>query len=238
MGLMLAILMPAAGYLLVKYYSEAAVHMPCHAFLPDTVIVKNDNGKISNDTIWHTVKNVSFINQFGDTVSMDKLKGKIVVMNTIFTRCGGICPKTTQVMRMLQESFKKSDTLIQFVSITVDPLYDSAQHLRKFANRFGAVYDNWWFVTGDKNQLYDFMLNELKANVADTAITPDFVHTDLFFLLDKKLSVRGFYHSLDEKNEVNKEAMGRLAADIPMLMLEKQRKRTFGEFLKELFGGS
>ena len=30
----------------------------------------------------------------------------------------------------------------------------------------------------------------------------------------------------------------KLVRDIPLLMLEKDRKKTFGEFLKELFGRS
>jgi hypothetical protein len=32
--------------------------------------------------------------------------------------------------------------------------------------------------------------------------------------------------------------MAKLAKDIPLLLLEKSRKRSFGEFLKELFSRS
>ena len=239
-GLLLALLLPFSGYFLVKYLSKNAATMPRKYFAPDSVIVKTKGGKTTTDTIWHKIKNVEVINQFGKRVNLDSARGKILVFNTIFTRCGGICPKTTSVMKRLQTSFEKSDSLVQFISITVDPIYDSAHQLRKFAERFNANQDNWWFVTGDKNELYSFMLQELKASIADKTITPEFVHTDMFFLVDKYRIVRGFYHSLNEDNTTNEQAMSKLARDIPLLMLEKDRSkpsffRTFIPILPVIF---
>ncbi len=224
-GLLLALLLPFTGYFLVKYLSKDVANMPRKYFVPDSVVVKKDGGKITTDTIWHKIKNVEFVNQFGKKVNLDSAKGKILIFNTIFTRCAGICPKTTAVMKRLQTSFAKSDSLVQFISISVDPIFDSAQKLRKFAERFNANVDSWWFVTGNKKELYSFMLQELKASIADTTITPEFVHTDMFFLVDKNRIVRGFYHSLNEDNTTNEQAMSKLARDISLLMLEKDRTK-------------
>ena len=58
LALMLALVMPFAGYFIVKYYSEGAVHMPRRYFEPDSVIVKEKNVKTVTDTIWHKVKNI------------------------------------------------------------------------------------------------------------------------------------------------------------------------------------
>ena len=58
LALALAIVMPLAGYFIVKYYSKEAVHMPGRYFLPDSVIVSEKNGKTITDTIWHKVKNI------------------------------------------------------------------------------------------------------------------------------------------------------------------------------------
>jgi len=60
--------MPLAGYLIVKYYSKEAVHMPARYFIPDSVIVSEKNGKTVTDTIWHKVKNITFTNQLGKKV--------------------------------------------------------------------------------------------------------------------------------------------------------------------------
>jgi protein SCO1 len=224
-GLLLALVLPFSGYFFVKYFSKDAAPMPRKYFEPDSVMVSTKGGKTSTDTIWHKVKNTNFINQFNRPINLDSAKGKVLVVNTIFTRCGGICPKTTQVMKRLQDSYTKSDTSVQFISISVDPNYDSAHQLRKFADRYNVNHDNWWFLTGNKDELYYFMLKELKASIADTTVTPEFVHTDMFFLIDKNRVVRGFYHSLNEDNTTNEPSMSKLARDISLLSLEKDKTK-------------
>lgn len=232
LGLMLAIVMPFTGYYLVKYYSEQAVHLPRRYFY-DSVAVSNKNGRTSTDTIWHSVKNLSFTNQLGKAVSLADLNGKILVIDFFFSRCPTICPEMARAMKRLQQSFVKSnDTIVQFISISIDPAHDSVAQLRRFANRYTNNHDSWWFVTGDKQQVYDFALQEMKANVADPNVDTAFIHTENFFLLDRNRVVRGWYNALDTLKQAQ------LVSDIPLLMLEKTRKRSFKEFLEELFGRS
>ena len=231
-GLMVAIILPFAGYFIVKHYGEAAVQMP-HRYFFDSVATTEKNGKIVTDTIWHTVKNMSFTNQLGKTVTLNDLKGKIVVIDFFFTRCPAVCPSMAKAMKRLQNSFVNSnDSIVQFISVSIDPEHDSVPQLRKFANRYTSNHDSWWFVTGNKKDIYDFALHEMKANVADVNIDTAFIHTENFFLLDKNRVVRGWYNGLDTVKQA------RLVRDIPLLMLEKNKKKTFKEFLKELFGRS
>lgn len=227
LALMLALLMPFAGYFIVKYYSKDAVHMPARYFTPDSVVVSEKNGKKVTDTIWHKVKNIEFTNQLGKKVSLYDLHGKIVVIDFFFTRCPSICPGLARNMKRLQDSFKKNDSIVQFISISVDPLHDSVPQLRKFADRYGVNHDTWWFVTGDKKEIYDFALNELKAGLADTEVDTAFIHTENFFLLDSSFVVRGWYNGFDTVKQ------NKLVQDIPLLMLEKDRKKpsVFREFI-------
>ncbi len=226
LALMLAILLPLTGYLLVKYFSKDAIQMPAHYFQPDSVVHKTSNGKTGTDTVWHRVKNMSFINQLGNTVTLDSLHGKIIVIDFIFTRCANQCPRMTQSMKKFQDAYAKNDTIVQFLSISIDPEHDSVAQLRKFADRYNVNHDTWWFLTGNKKDIYDFALNELKANIADSVIDAQFIHTDLFFLLDKDRVVRGFYHQQDPDIKVKEDSvsMGKLAQDISILMLEKNKK--------------
>ncbi|MEO7308571.1 MAG: SCO family protein [Ferruginibacter sp.] len=227
LALMLALVFPFAGYYIVKYYSKDAVHMPGRYFLPDSVVVSEKNGKTVTDTIWHKVKNIEFTNQLGKKVSLDDLKGRILVIDFFFTRCPSICPGLARSMKRLQDSFVKNDSIVQFISISVDPEHDSVPQLRKFADRYGANHDTWWFVTGDKKEIYDFALNELKAVLADTAVDSAFIHTENFFLLDSNRIVRGWYNGFDTIKQ------DQLVRDIPLLMLEKDRKKpsVFSEFI-------
>ena len=217
LSLMLAILMPLAGYLLVKHYSKEAVHMPGKYFLPDSVVVRERNGKNVTDTIWHKVKNIAFTNQLGKRVSLDNLHGKIIVLDFFFTRCPSICPGLAKSMKRLQDSFVKNDSIVQFISISIDPLHDSVPQLRKFADRYNINHDTWWLVSGDKKETYDFALNEVRANIADPGVDTAFIHTENFFLLDTNRIVRGFYNGFDTI------AQKKLVRDIPLLMLERDK---------------
>ena len=227
LALLLAFVMPLAGYFIVDYYSKGAVHMPHRYFTPDSVVVSEKNGKNVTDTFWHKVKNIEFTNQLGKKVSLDDLKGKILVIDFFFTRCPSICPGLAHSMKRLQDSFLKNDSIVQFISISIDPEHDSVPQLRKFADRINANHDSWWFVTGNKKEIYDFALNELKAGLADTEVDTAFLHTENFFLLDSNRIVRGWFNGFDTLKQAE------LVSDIPLLMLEKDRTKpsVFREFI-------
>lgn len=206
--------------------------MPRHYFYDD--VKTTSSGK--PDTIWHKVKNISFTNQLGHQVSLDDLEGKVLVVDFFFSRCPSICPGLARNMKRLQDSFVQNPEIVQFISVSVDPEHDSVPNLRKFADRFGANHDSWWFVTGNKKEIYDFAINEMKANIADVNVDTAFVHTENFFLLDSNRIVRGWYNGFDTTR------LAQLAGDIPTLMLEKDKKgpsvfRDFIPILPIIFGG-
>jgi protein SCO1/2 len=226
LSLFIAILFPLIGYWMVQRYSKDAVHMPPHYFY-DSVGTTTKRGKTVSDTLWHKVRNINLINQFGKKVSLNDLSGKIIVLDFFFTHCPTICPGMTRSMKKLQVSYEKNPEIVQFISISVDPEHDSVPQLRQFADRFNINHDNWWFVTGDKKDIYDFALNEIKASIADTEVDTAFIHTENFFLLDTNRVVRGWYNGFDTLKQAQ------LARDIPTLMLEKDKKSPsiFREFI-------
>ncbi|MEO6638058.1 MAG: SCO family protein [Ginsengibacter sp.] len=228
LALSIAVFLPAISYVLVRYYSNRDVQMPPRYFY-DSVVAVQKNGKTTFDTAWHQVQSMQFTNQFGKKVSFDDLEGKIIVLNFFFTRCPTICPKLAKAMKKLQNSFTNNDSIVEFVSITVDPLHDSVPQLRKWAEKFDVNPDSWWLLTGNRDSIYSMAIKEIKANIADINVDTAFVHTENFFLLDKERIMRGWYNGFDSV------AQKKLVRDIPLLMLEKERHRTFGQFVKELF---
>ncbi|NOU39521.1 MAG: SCO family protein [Ferruginibacter sp.] len=184
----------------------------------DSVSIVEKRGKKIEDTIWHKVKNIQFTNQLGKKVSLDDLKGKIIVLDFFFSSCPSICPGLARNMKRLQDSYIKNDTIVQFLSISIDPDRDSVSKLRAFADRYKANHDNWWFVTGNKEEIYNFALNEIKASVADPKVDTAFIHTENFFLLDSNRVVRGWYNGFDTIK------LAQLAKDIPTIMLERDKK--------------
>lgn len=209
--------------------------MPRRYFYDDVVSVEK-GGKTITDTLWHHVKNISFTNQLGQRVSLEDLKGKVIVLDFFFTRCPSICPGLARNMKKLQDAFVKNPDIVQFISISVDPLHDSVPQLRKFADRYEANHDSWWFVQGDKKEINDFAFSEIKASIADAEVDTAFIHTENFFLLDSSRVVRGWYNGFDTTD------LAMLARDIPTLMLEKDRKkpsilREFIPILPIIFAG-
>lgn len=228
LALMIAILLPLVGYLLTDYFSQRDTQMPGRFFF-DSVSFSQKKGKTIYDTAWHQVSNVHFINQFGKDVSLADLKGKIIVLDFFFTRCPTICPQLAKAMKKLQSSFTNNDSIVQFVSVSVDPVHDSISELRKWAEKYSVDPDSWWLLTGNRDSIYNFGIKEMKASIADVNVDTAFIHTENFFLLDKERIIRGWYNGLDSS------AQKKLVRDIPLLMLEKDRKRSFGQFLKSLF---
>ena len=234
LGLAVALLLPVLCYIVLKYASDNAVNMP-RKYLLDTVVTTINKGKEKTDSIWHTTADIRLVNQLGDSVNLFDKKGKIIVANFFFTSCGSICPRLTQNMRKLQHSFilggnvrNKIDTsIVQFVSFTVDPARDSVAVLKNYADKFGVNHDNWWMLTGSRDSIYKFAFEELKVDkFSEEPISPDFVHTSRFVLIDKQHLVRGYYNGLDTN------AISKLARDIGLLMLEKDKKQKSTVFME------
>jgi protein SCO1/2 len=230
LALCIAVMIPLFFYMIARQYS---VPMPGR-FFPDSVVTVMKDGKQMTDTVWHKVANISLQNQLGQTINLDQLKGKVVVIDFFFTHCASICPILTKNMRHLQDGLKQRDNMkgvdtsfVQFLSLTVDPGHDSVPALKKYADHYGINSDVWWLLTGPKKTIYDFALNELKLGLQDSvSVDSNFVHTDYIALLDKDRVIRGYYHGTDTA------AVARLADDLVFIMLEKDRKKKpalFGE---------
>lgn len=222
-GFAVAVLLPLSFYLIFSRLSKGKIAMPRH-YKVDSIdsIVSGDK---KPDTVFHTVSDIRLTNQLGQQVSLSDLKGKMVVIDFFFTTCPSICPVMTANMKRLQNSFRKDtkkeaslDTIVQFVSITVNPGHDSFPELRKYADRFGANHDHWWFLTGDKKTIYDFARHELDVTTGPgDGGAEDFIHTEKFVLLDRNRHIRGYYNGTDPAD------VSKCADDIVLLTLEKKK---------------
>ena len=139
-------------------------------------------------------------------------------------------------MKRLQNSYLQNDSIVQFLSVSIDPVRDTVARLRAYADKFNANHDTWWFVTGDKKEIYDFAIKEMKASVADVGADTAFPHTENFFLLDTNRIIRGWYNGFDTVK------LAQLAKDIPTIMLERDKKapsvfRDFIPILPVIFVG-
>lgn len=94
----------------------------------------------------------------------DLLKGKVVMINFMFTTCNGVCPpmmaNLAKVQRYLGDRVGRE---VVMISISVDPLTDTTAALKRYANNFKAG-PGWYFFTGKKENV-DAVLRKLGGYV-------------------------------------------------------------------------
>lgn len=224
LGFLIAVLVPLSFYLITAVTSKGLLHLPKY-YVADSVITNADGTK---DTVWHRVEDVVLTDQFGDKISLNEsYKGKILLVNFIFTNCPSVCPRLTGNMKELQAAFKKDpkrdtgmDTLIQLVSITVDPERDSFPVMRAYADGYRINYKNWSFLTGPREEIYQFARKQLFVNMQEgTGGVEDLIHTQKIVLIDTSRNIRGYYDGLDTG------ALIQCADDVVLLTKEKKRKK-------------
>jgi protein SCO1/2 len=211
------------------------------------LVFKNvDFSQSSLPVINDHVQSFSFINQNGKTITEKDVAGKVYVTEYFFTTCKAICPKMNANMRRVYDVYKdEKDFMI--LSHTCMPETDSVPVLKAYEQKmingklvqkmdasYKIEYDssmksavqntNWNFVTGDKSALYRMARHSylLDNNKGDTTqnIENQFIHTQLFALVDKQRRVRGIYDGLKE-DEIQK-----LISDIKSLLNERQPAAT------------
>lgn len=220
LGLAVAILLPLSFYAITRMLSKDNIDLPDY-YVVDGIDTVVEDGKTYYDSIYHRVADLELVNQLGDTISINRdLGNKIVVVNFFFTTCPTICPKLTQHVKMLQQAFKKNDTTVHLLSISVDPATDTVPALRQYAEEYKADHDHWWFLTGDRDKIYNYAYNELHVVMGREEEGIDkFIHTQKLVLLDKERHIRGYYDGTDTAE------LRRCADDIILLTLEKKRKK-------------
>jgi protein SCO1/2 len=162
----------------------------------------------------YTISDFSFINQDSQLIHLQNYSGKIWIVDYFFTTCEGICPIMKTNMHKILDSFKNDDE-VMFLSHTVQPEYDSVSILKKFSSQYGDIKNKWNFVTGDKSDLYKRARDVyFIAEPTDALIEEDFVHSQLFVLIDKNAHIRGFYDG------TNTDSVSKLIRDIKLLKNE------------------
>ena len=227
MGLAVAFLLPLSFYVIVKLLKKDKIDLPDY-YVVERIDSSVVDGNIVADTVYHQVADLRLINQLGKEVSLNEdLKDKILVVYFFFTNCPSVCPRLTQNMRMFQTAFRKDKKKersmvqdVQLISITVNPERDSFPVLRAYADRYGVNHDHWWFLTGDKQDIYEYARNELRVIATPgNGGAEDFIHTEKIVVLDRNRYIRGYYDGLDSVD------VGRAAYDISLLTIEKNRKK-------------
>ncbi|GED30486.1 SCO family protein [Brevibacillus centrosporus] len=144
--------------------------------------------------VMKALNDFSLDNINGSTYTFSEGKGKVRLVEFMFTNCPDICPATTYNMSKLQDQLKEKGLFgdkVEFVSITFDPDFDTPEVLKAYAEKFKADQSGWKFLRGDAQAIEkvtkDFGIAVMKQ--------PDgsFAHTARMFLVDEDGNMRRAY---------------------------------------------
>lgn len=153
------------------------------------------------------VPEFSFLDQDEEVFDLDRLKGKISLVDFFFTRCKGPCPIMSNNMGQLFTYYAGNDK-IQFVSISVDPEFDTFEALKQYAKDHDVTDGRWNFIRNEKENVIDLCENgfllpadELPGN-----------HSTKFALVDETGMIRGYYSGTDNSS------VEQIKSDIDLLL--------------------
>ena len=103
--------------------------------------------------IGDVVPSFTLIDQHTTSVSLDSMRGKVVVVSFIYTRCPlpDYCPRVMTTFASLRDRFAgRLGTDLVLLTVTFDPQFDTPEKLREFAARYDANVPGWHLLTGSR----------------------------------------------------------------------------------------
>lgn len=116
-----------------KHAAPAAAEAAAQPRVPDVNCLDQDGKKLR----FHT----------------DLVKGKVVVINFIFTNCTYMCTRIGESVARLQAALGgRAGRDVHLISVSTDPVTDTPEKLKAWAARLKAK-DGWTLVTGEKAEM-------------------------------------------------------------------------------------
>jgi len=124
----------------------------------------------------------ALVDQSGATVNSESLRGRVLVVSFVFTTCVEACPLVTAQLARVQARARteKLDGRVRFVSITLDPIIDTPDVLRRYADAYGIDLTTWHFLTGTS----DDVARVVRAFGLNAVARERIVHGSLVVLVD------------------------------------------------------
>jgi protein SCO1/2 len=136
-------------------------------------------GKNAYREVGEEIPDFTLYDQDGRIVQGGRFRGKMVMINFIYTRCpiATMCPASTMKMQSAQKSARELGVKdIEFVSFTMDPAYDTPGVLKEYATSRGIETTNFSLLTGPEAAIRDLLtqfgvIAEFKGDILNHTLT-------------------------------------------------------------------
>lgn len=174
-------------------------------------------------------KDLELTERSGKKVHLQDLKGKVLVISWVYTRCPRGCAGVLVKLKQLHQEFGNNPNL-QFLSFTLDA-DDTPAMMQQFARGLGIPDDaNWWFLNGDKDEVRKFMTTQAQFRpVQDIPekdrLSPDdkYMHDLRVALVDHRGHVRELADIMNADPEFAKFWDEKIRKDLRYLLAEQKK---------------
>ena len=146
---------------------------------------------VSGDSIYHQIRDFSFIDQDSQIITNDYFDGKIYIADFFFTSCPTICPKVKKQMLRIYDRYQDDDRVL-LLSHSIDVKRDTVGKLKKFAQNLGADTPKWRFVTGIKDSIFAITYDYISTALDQPDAPGGFDHSGYVLLIDKDRHLRAY----------------------------------------------
>jgi protein SCO1/2 len=135
----------------------------------------------------------------GRAVRLADFRGKVVILNFVYTNCPDVCPLHSEMIADIQEDVNRTPMrdLVRFISITTDPGRDLPRVLKAYGPAHGLDPVNWLFLTSgaDKPDTTRKLAKRYGLKFSPTKDGYQ-MHGLVTHLIDKSGNLRARYHGL------------------------------------------
>lgn len=168
------------------------------------IIARYISGVISsttvvNSSVYGEIPDFSLVDHMRQRVQRSDFNDRVWIASFIFTRCSGQCPIISKQIVQLQRDFAAEESL-RFVSITVNPTYDTPDRLAKYIKHYNSPDDRWRLLTGDRDAVVKLCLEGFRVAINEDKqgnVVEPITHSVRLVLVDQKGRIRGYYDVMD-----------------------------------------
>lgn len=149
----------------------------------------------------------------GRAVSLSDVRGRVVVLTFIYTRCPDVCPILARNLRVAYDLLpEEARDNVAFLAVTMDPTRDTQQALTEFTATHGWADNPDWFALGGEPAALEQVWRAYGIYPGRHLGTPDGLgtpaagggagHTDAIYLIDPDGRERVFLRSSATPQEI------------------------------------
>ena len=155
-------------------------------------------------------------------VFLRRAAGQNLAGGFFFTACPGPCLVMNAKMEAIGQALTRDHADVRQVSFSINPPQDTPEVLRRYAERFHAPADRWFFLTGDQGAIYELARKAFLLPTVDQTNKPnrqpdegEFIHSEKIALVDREGFVRAYFDS------TNPEVVQQVLTSVGTLLREQ-----------------